>query len=252
VRLDDRALDIFLMQVAGKGTRVVAKRGIPLDNGWFAAPELAAHIGSTVRCRQDVLDLGVLHVFAMDGTYICRALDHSMLGINKGELAAKARAIESATIKPMVDQLRKAMKKRLTKQAVQDIYADRERAAVDQAGNVHRLAPREVQHTTAAIDSVLAHLDTSSQDAARCAARAMLDAQEQPATPVATVTPLTAISPIARYSAWVRLQARQAQGESISARDLDWASSYQSSKEFISWHELHEGIDPMDEEATGS
>jgi putative transposase len=251
VRLDERALDIFLMAVAGKGTRVVTKRGISLETGWFAAPELAAHIGSTVRCRQDVLDLGVLHVFAMDGSYICRALDHSLLGINKGELAAKARAIEAATIKPMVDKFRKSMKKRLTKQAVQSIYGDRERAAAEQADNVHRLSPREVQHTTRQIDSVLAHLDTSTQDTARANARAMLDAQEQPAAKPAPVTALTAVSPIARYSAWVRLQARQERGESISLREQEWARSYRDSKEFASWHELHEGIDPMGEEATG-
>lgn len=250
LRMDDRALDIFLMQVAGKGTRVVAKRGIPLDNNWFAAPELAAHIGSTVRCRQDELDLGVMHVFAMDGSYICQALDHTLLGINRGELAAKARAIEAATIKPMVDKLRKSMKKGLVKQAVQSIYGDRERSAAEQANNVHRLAPREVPHSTAAVDSVLAHLDTSVQDAARANARAMLDAQDTTA-PAAKPVQLTDANPIGRYSAWVRLQARQARGEAISLREQEWAASYQGSKEFVSWHELHEGIDPL-EEATGS
>lgn len=247
VRLDERALDIFLMAVAGKGTRVVGKRGISLENGWFAAPELAAHVGSTVRCRQDELDLGTLHVFAMDGSFICRALDHSMLGINRGELAAKSRAIEAATIKPMVDQLRKSMKKRLTKQAVQSLYNDRERAAEAAATNIHRLAPRVVEHTTPAIDSVLASLDTSNQDMARATARAMFDAQPAPAP----VLPLEKANPIARYSAWVRLQARKGRGETISARDLEWATSYQGSKEFDSWHELHEGSDPLADEATG-
>ncbi|MFM9902159.1 MAG: DDE-type integrase/transposase/recombinase [Polaromonas sp.] len=254
VRLDDRALDIFLMAVAGKGTRVVAKRGIPLGNAWFSAAELAAHVGSTVRCRQDELDLGTLHVFAMDGSYICKALDHTMLGINRGELAAKAMAIEKATIKPMVDQLRKSMKKRLTRQAVQSIYSEREAAAADQATNVHRLAPRTVQHTTREIDSVLAHLDTSAQDLARQTARAALDnegAAPVPAPQAAQVLPLTSANPINRYSAWVRLQARKAAGDAISARELDWAASYQGSSEFDSWHELHEGTDPMEGTATG-
>lgn len=246
VRLDDRALDIFLMAVAGKGTRVVAKRGIPLGSAWFAAPELAGHVGSTVRCRQDELDLGTLHVFAMDGSYICKALDHSMLGINRGELAARSMAIEKATIKPMVDQLRKSMKKRLTQQAVQSIYGEREQVAADQSTNVHRLAPREVAHTTAAIDSVLASLDTSTQDSARETARAIFDA---PAAAAAPVMPLA--TPNARYSTWVRLQARKARGEAVSSRELAWAESYQSSKEFDSWHELHEGADPLGEEATG-
>lgn len=248
VRLDDRALDLFLMAVAGKGTRVVGKRGIPLDNAWFTAPELAAHVGSTVRCRQDDLNLGELHVFAMDGSYICKALDHTMLGINRGELAAKARHIEQTTIKPMVDQLRKSMKKRLTRDAVQSIYGDREARAAADATNVHRMPTRVIQHTTAAIDSVVAALDTTGKDAARNAARAMLDAQDAQATPVA-VLPLA--TPAARYSAWVRMQARMQAGEQLSAREVSWATSYQSSTEFVSWHELHEGSDPMAEEATG-
>lgn len=248
VRLDDRALDIFLMAVAGKGTRVVGKRGIPLANSFFAGPELAAHIGSTVRCRQDELDLGSMHVFAMDGSYICQAFDHAMLGINRGELAAKSMAIEKASIKPMVDQLRKALKKRLVKQAVHSIYVDREAAAADQASNVHRLAPRTVQATTPAIDSLLASLDTTTQDTARATARAMFDAAE--ATP-APVLQMTSANPINRYSAWVRIEARMQRGEAISARDLDWATSYQDSTEFCSWHELHEGIDPLEGTATG-
>lgn len=250
MRLDDRALDIFLMPVAGKGTRVVAKRGIPLDSSWFAAPELAGHIGCSVRCRQDEADLGALHVFAMDGSYICRALDHSLMGINRSELAAKARAIEAQRIKPMVDQFRKAAKRGLTRQAVNAIYAEREQAAVDGSSNVLRLGPRTVEHTTPEIDSVLQHLDTSGQDQARAAARALMDEQEtKPAA--APVLPLTQANPIARYSAWVRLQARKDRGEQISQRDLDWTASYQSSKEFVAWHELHQGLDPLADEATG-
>lgn len=244
VRMDDRALDIFLMALAGKGTRVVGKRGIPFNNGWFAAPELASYVGSTVRCRQDELELGALYVFAMDGSYICRALDHSMLGINRAELAAKARAIEATNIKPMVDRLRKGLKKGLTRTAVQAIYNDREREAEAAAHNVHRLAPRVVQHTTPAIDSVLAHLDTTGKDAERAAARAALEAQ-----PVAEVKPMS--TPNARYSAWVRIQARKDRSESVSARELEWAASYQLSKEFASWHELNEGLDPLADEATG-
>ena len=37
-------------------------------------------------------------------------------------------------------------------------------------------------------------------------------------------------------------------GEQISQRDLDWSTSYQGSKEFASWHELHEGQDPLTDE----
>lgn len=244
VRLDDRALDLFLMPVAGKGTRVITKRGISLGKSWFAAPELAAHIGSTVRCRQDDANLGSLHVFAMDGSYLCEALDHTLLGINRAELAAKSRHIEAQSIKPMVDALRKAKRKGLTRQAVHSIYAEREAQAATAAGNVHRMPPREVAATTPAIDSLLAHLDTTDQDAARSHARATLDADVPAAAPVAALA-----TPNDRYSAWLRLQARMGRGEAISTRESAWAQSYGSSNECEAWHALHEGVDPL--EASG-
>jgi transposase InsO family protein len=250
VRLDDRALDIFLMAVAGKGTRVVTKQGIPMPGCWFRAAELAMYVGQSVRCRQDALDLGRMQVFALDGSYICEAIDHSMLGINRAELAARSMALEKANIKPMLDKLRKSAKKGLTRQAVQAIYADREAAAVDQADNVHRLPPRTVQHTTPAIDSLLASFDTAAQDTARANARAMFDEAPDASTP-APVLDLAKSSPAHRYSAWVRLEARKQRAEAITQRELAWSASYQGSKEFESWHELHEGVDPMEGSATG-
>ena len=250
VRLDDRALDLFLMRVAGNARRNNNKKGIRFDNGRFAAPELAAYVGQEVLCRQDEADLGALHVFALDGRYICRALDHSQLGINKAELAAKARAIESATIKPMVDRLRAAKRKGLTRQAVNAIYAEREAQQASASGNVHQLAPRQVQASTPQIDAVVAHHDTSAADAVRASARATLDsAPALPAAPRAEVKPLQ--TPNDRYSRWVRLQARVARTEPVPERDLDWLRSYASSSEFAAWHALHEGTDPLADEATG-
>jgi putative transposase len=240
LRIDDRALDIFLMPVAGKGTRVVAKQGIPMPGAWFRAPELAAHVGSTVRCRQDELDLGTLHVFAMDGSYICKALDHTLLGINRGELAAKSHAIQKAEIQPMLDKLRKGMKKRLVKQAVDRIYGERSAAAAEQASNVHRLAPRTTAHSTPEIASVLASLDTTASDTRRASAMAALEAEAAAPAPVIKID-----KPIDRYSLWVRLQGRMAAGEQLAQRDVAWQHSYQTSAEFKSYHELHEGVDPL-------
>lgn len=248
VRMDDRALDLFLMPVAGKAVRVVTKAGIPMPgNAKFRAPELAAYIGTSVRCRQDEADLGALHVFALDGSYICRAVDNTRLGINSGELAAKSHAIAKQTIQPMLDALRKGAKKGLTQKAVNAIYTERQAAAATEATNVHRLV-RDVQHSTPAIDSYLAALDTTDRDDARATARAAMDALDAQPAPAA-VLPLA--NPKARYSTWVRLQARMARGEAVSSRDQEWATTYQTSNEFASWHEMQEGADPCGEEATG-
>lgn len=238
LRVDPRALDLFMMQIAGNGVRTVGKRGISLDNAFFTAPELAAVdvMGMQVYCRQDDADLGALHVFAMDGSYICRALDHTRLGINRSELAAKTRALETATVKPLVDALRKAKRKGLVNRAVQSIYQDREATAVDSSNNVTRLAPREVQHSTPAIDSALA--GTSQPAADRTAVREVF-ANEAPVVRMDTAKQ--------RYSAWVRLSARASAGEQLSSRDVSWLNGYHGSTEFAAWHDLHQGIDPLAE-----
>lgn len=239
VRIDERALDLFMMPVAGNGLRMVTKRGISLENAWFAAPALAAVMGQQVYCRQDEGDLGALHVFALDGAYICRALDHTRLGINRSELAAKTRAIESATVKPMVDAMRKAGKRGLTAKAVASIYAERQDAAVEQASNVTRLSPRVVHESTPAVESYLASKDTTVVDASRQAARAAFD------EPAATAPVLRLDTPRQRYSAWVRMTARTDAGEQLSARDAEWLRSYQGSNEYEAWHSMQEGVDPL-------
>lgn len=239
VRVDDRGLDIFMMPVAGNGLRTVTKRGISLGNAWFAAPELASVMAEQVYCRQDDADLGALYVFRLGGEFVCRALDHTLLGINRTELAAKARAIESATVKPLMDELRRAKRKGLTAKAVAAIYTERETAAVDQATNVTRLAPRVVNESTPAIDSFLASQDTSAADASRQAARAVLD------EPAAAAPVLRLDTPRQRYSAWVRMTTRTDAGEQLSARDAEWLRSYQGSNEYEAWHSMQEGVDPL-------
>ncbi len=249
VRVDERALDLFLMPVAGNGVRVVAKRGIPMPlndragTAWYRAPELAAAdvMGTEVYCRIDDNDIGSMHVFRLDGTYICRALDHAQLGINRAELAAKSRAIETETIKPMFDALRKAKAKGLKKQAIDALYAERQSRAAEAAPNVTRLRPRPIEHTTPAIESVLQRKADPHQ-AAREEARAAL--AETDAAPPATVV-LRIDTPRQRYSAWVRLQARMEAGEQISEAEQQWARSYAGSTEWEGWDEMQQGEDPL-------
>ena len=61
----------------------------------------------------NLVDLGdAVIVTSMDSThdeYICRALDHARLGINRSELSAKARAIHASSVaQAMVSKLQTA------------------------------------------------------------------------------------------------------------------------------------------------
>jgi transposase InsO family protein len=239
VRIDERALDLFMMAVSDKGIRTVGKRGISMPGGFFAAPELAGAMGQQVYCRQDEADLGALHVFALDGTYICRALDHTRLGINRAELAAKTRAIYAQRMKPAEDALRKAAKRGLTEKAVAAIYADRQDATIERSDNVARLVPRVVLDSTPAIQSVIAAQNGGMHDTVRQVARAALEQADS--TPVMRLD-----TPRQRYSTWVRLNRRVQADEQIGVRDADWLRSYEGSNEFQAWHSMQQGEDPLE------
>jgi putative transposase len=223
VRIDERALDLFLMPVAGSGTRTVTSRASAGQRGWFRAPELAAVIGQQVRCRQDEADLGALHVFALDGAFICRALDHTLLGINRAELAAKARDRET-TIKPFQQACARPSVKGLVRQAVDAIYRDRENAAVDAGRQRHAPAAArgDGQHAGDRV-GICGRAGHHRAGHARAAARAAFD-DERPVVRMDT--------PKQRYSAWVRLQARVVAGEQLAERDVAWIRSYEGSTEF--------------------
>lgn len=245
LRVDERALDLFMLAVAGNGLRMVAKRGISLGNAWFAAPELAAVMGEQVYCRQDEADLGALHVFSLDGGYICRALDHTRLGLNRTELAAKARAIEHATVTPLLQSLKKAARRNLTDKAVAALHAERQDAAIERGENVTRLSPRVVLDSTPSVERFLAS-QASNTDTVRQAARAALEQQDNaPATVHRMDTARQ------RYSLWVRLQAGMRAGNQIAAREATWLRSYEGSAEFQAWHSMQAGEDPMPDQAAG-
>jgi putative transposase len=250
LRVDERALDLFLMPVAGNGVRTVKKEGIkmPLNDragsAWYRAPELAAVnvMGQQVYCRIDEADIGAMHVFHLDGAYICRALDYARLGINKAELAAKAHAIEKATIAPVIAEFRKARRKNLTQQAVDAIYSDRIDTVTAAGSTVARL-PVRPNVSTPAIEAFIESTSSAQLDAARAEAKAAFADPSNEAPVIRMDTPKQ------RYSAWVRLAARAGAGEQLASRDADWMHSYEGSNEFQGFHALHEGHDPLAEAA---
>jgi putative transposase len=75
---DERTLDMLLAPVA---TRVVQKKGINLEGGWYTANELIGCVGEKVMLRRDESDAGKIYVFrAKGGVFICIATDEALTG----------------------------------------------------------------------------------------------------------------------------------------------------------------------------
>ena len=101
---DERTLDILLAPVA---ERVVQKKGIALDGGWYIADELIGHIRDKVIIRRDESDAGKVYVFlARTGEFLCTASDEALTGERLSsylaarrrhaqQLRAQARAFET-------------------------------------------------------------------------------------------------------------------------------------------------------------
>lgn len=145
---DEHALDVLLAEAPGNnGRRTVGKKGIRLDDTHFIAPELEAWVGREVQVRYDALqhDLGRLYVFGGDDlAFICIAEAPERTGMNRHEVALKAKAIQTKRVQDERRALKAAAKRVGTDQVVGEIL--RSRAA--QAGKLATLPSRAAQAYT--------------------------------------------------------------------------------------------------------
>ncbi|MGB3208671.1 MAG: DDE-type integrase/transposase/recombinase [Crinalium sp.] len=108
---DERALDILLAEVPdGGGLRVVQKRGIQVNNAWFADSEgqWALHIGETVQVKFDPFDAGTIYIFepGIDGEFLFIATNSDLLGESRQEKAQAAHTMQQQ-VKSTVRSLKK-------------------------------------------------------------------------------------------------------------------------------------------------
>jgi putative transposase len=251
-RIDTRALDLFLAPVAVNKTSTIGKKGIVIDKGIYTAPELGGLEGKQVRCRIAEDELGEVYVYDLDGAFICIATDTSRLGISLQEVSAKRKGHQQKVVAEFKAAIKTASRAYDTDAAVREVYLDRQATAIDQSeGKVKRLPPRETLASTPAIDSALNGLQhrgkapqvPEHQRQAVQAAMARLEAANADA-PVAQVFKV-ANTPNARYSTWLRMQARTEQGQALSPAEKTWFTTYGTAAEWRTMNRLHEGTDPL-------
>lgn len=249
VRVDARALDMFLSPIAADELRTIGKKGIKVDKGVFTAVELGGLEGKQVRVRMSEAEIGQLYVFDLDGAFLCIATDTSRLGVTLQEVSAKRKAKQQQVIERVKDVMKHARRAYDTDAAVRDVYLDRQAKAIEQSdGKVKRLPPREVLGTTPAIESALSGLENRAQGpkvpAHQQQAVAAAMARLEGATPAAQVFRV-ANTPNDRYSTWLRMRSRTDQGQAITPAERTWFDSYATSSECRAMERLHQGHDPL-------
>lgn len=145
---DERALDVLLAEAPeNNGRRTVQKKGIRLDDAWFIAPELEAWVGRQVQVRYDEVqhDLGRVFVFGGDTLrFICLAECPERTGMDRREVALKAKAMQTKRVQDERRALKAAARRQGTDRVVDEILRDRATAA----GKLSALPRPAVEHTS--------------------------------------------------------------------------------------------------------
>lgn len=108
--VDERALDLLLMPVAGgDGRRVVTKFGVRIDHHYYLTPTIMPE--TPVFVRQDPNDLGRAYCFAEDGgTFLGEAICPELRGIHPQTFVQAAKELQSELLKQATRQIKADMK----------------------------------------------------------------------------------------------------------------------------------------------
>lgn len=234
---DERALDMLLLPAAKLAT--LQKKGIRYDNGWHISPELGMYdVGQKFRIHPDPADLGTIYVYHPGGYFVCVAQDPERTGINRAEVAMRAKNIQKAVMAEGAKALRKQAKKLGVEKAFEEILAHRE----GQIANVVELPRRTENYTTEALEQAGIAAEARQQQVIdpeqRRADRARLVAEMQESGKLVTI-------PTDRRGRWRlynELQRRAAAGETLSERDTEWMETYRRSRECQTFIEVEQDL----------
>jgi transposase InsO family protein len=162
---NERALDLLLAEAPGNGgVRTVGKKGIRLDNGLYIAPELWSWVGEDVLVLYDPVDFGQVSAYTLGDNpeFICVAKDPSRTGIDRAEVAAKAREMQ----KKAVQEARAELKKAAKKQDIDHIADEIRAAAAEKAAKIVELPKPSMEFTTPALEAASKAADVLDAPAA--------------------------------------------------------------------------------------
>lgn len=240
-----RGLDILLSPAAGNnGKRIVSKKGISVDSHDYWADELIAFIGKAVLVYEDATDLGKVVIYTLEHGFLCVAVCPEILGINRAEMAAKARAVQEERIRSKKKELKtlaRDVKTTGIANEILDCYSNK-------AASLEPLPCESAEEYTtrrldAATDAVII-MDEMGKDATfESINEAAGTVSQEAAKELAKVISLESKRESAdereyrekgeRMSKYEALAAKNFVG--ISAEDEEWRKSWESTPEYASW-----------------
>lgn len=156
--VDERALDILLMPVAGKdGQRRTTKQGIKIRGFHYATPTILPQVDVFV--RENPEDIGIVYAFdAESGRYLGEGNCPELSGISHVEFHKRVKAGHQQLIDDMVEPVRKQARKIAKGPAQIEEYLRVKEAEIET--NVIPLPKRTIEHSTPEIAAALDAMDT--------------------------------------------------------------------------------------------
>ena len=242
-RVDERALDVLLMPIAGKdGIRTVTKTGIRIDHFPYVIMEALPR--DRVLVRMDPHDAGRAYAFdADDGRFVGEAICAQLRGIAPATLMKAKRERQAEIIHHHTAAAKKAIKESQRRGPL--IERALEVARRDMP-NVVPLPKREVAHTTPAIEAAIeaakktpdpllldqATIDVFEADIAKRQSEVHAAMFPQPPSSE-NVKPLRSTETrYQRFNRWREIKARQDSGQPVTFEEGYWAGSYETDPEW--------------------
>jgi len=251
-RVDERALDVLLMPVAGQnGKRVMGPRGIQIDRRHHLTSAIL--VGTEVFCRQDPEDLGKIYVYSADGRqFLDVAIDAAFSGVDPAEYAKAVTAAGNAVVTERLKDLKAEVRKIKKGPAaiIRSIEVAKRRMAerAEAKDNVIQLPKREERHSTPALEAALDAATAPrtptarslNEKAAELHAAILREAENRGQSTVVHLDPDAGLSEGARNFKWAKaMEAAIASGVELS--DLEAGrlvrcqsgSDYQTRKDML-------------------
>ncbi|WP_292178229.1 DDE-type integrase/transposase/recombinase, partial [Mesorhizobium sp.] len=152
-RVDERALDLLLMPVAGSdGQRIVTKLGIRIDGYHYLAPTIMPE--TAVFVRMDPNDAGLAYAFAQDGAeFLAEIVCPELSGMHPADLVRAAKEIRAELLDERTRDVKAGMKRLAKGPSLIERALEVKRRDMP---NVIPLPKREEAHSTAQIEAAIA------------------------------------------------------------------------------------------------
>ncbi len=219
---NERALDQLLSVPTQGGTRTVNKKGIKIDNINYIAPELALHTGEQIQIRYDKDDLGKVIVSALNGEFICVAVNPEYEGIDRQQIATEGRRIQREQVKQHKREMEAAKRKYKTRE-IADRIMD---SAEEDASKVIAMPKPGTEFTNKNIEGA-----TEAAEALESNEPSFWDKQEKKEAMRKIVTKEDDTGK-ARFCRWLDLNKKVEAGEVLDEINRHWKENYEQSPEF--------------------